>query len=205
MPGDLPGIACISSGRVASVHAHGFELVAPGIGDRGFAVSVSMIGVPSAACSANSCRPGAISGACGNILHVLRADRLHIGDACRRRGARAPRRNGWSCVASFGSVGSWPSTPFYCLTPLSRPMVPRSSWLVMETFLHDALGFRTREIDRQQSVLQIRAQEPPSPPPARRCAGTGGPRCRDEDIAGSCPPACRPRMTSWFSSIDTSS
>ena len=31
-------------------------------------VSVSMIGVPSAACSANSMMPGAICGACGNCL-----------------------------------------------------------------------------------------------------------------------------------------
>ena len=40
-----------------------------------------MIGVPSAACSANSFRPGAICGACGN-RRATSSDRivLHVGD-----------------------------------------------------------------------------------------------------------------------------
>ena len=73
------------------MHADGLEFLAPGIRDRRFAVSVSMIGVPSAACSENSFMPGAIFGACGNkLVHVLGTDRLDIGQIDRRRDEPAP-------------------------------------------------------------------------------------------------------------------
>ena len=121
-------------------------------------LSVSMIGVPSAACSANSFRPGAIFGACGKQpRHVLGADLLDVGDLAFAEALPAPRarRRGFVSNATC-TFSSW--SRLLTETKRSSPLLVPLFVFIDGDCLNDPLRFRPGEIDRQQAVLQIRSQ-----------------------------------------------
>src|SRR6266576_2845805 len=94
-------------------------------------LSVSMIGVPSAAWSAKSFSPGAIFGAWGN-------------------------RSGTPSGSNVTLTSLMVSTPlsFKRSSPLLVPLFV----LIDSNCLNDPFGFRPGKVDRQQPVFQIRAQ-----------------------------------------------
>ena len=147
-----------------SVHADRFEFIAPGIGDRRLARIGDEIGVPSAACSANSFMPG---------LHLrrLRVERMHVFgiDLLHIRNL-APAQNGESLwrhdrIFNVGFVvGHVRYSFFHSSAPESVGSIVRSSQSriyscgVIEIVRARRCRLRTSQVDRQQAVLQVRPQ-----------------------------------------------
>src|SRR6267142_3044851 len=114
-----------------------------------------MIGVPSAACSANSFSPGAIFGACGNSPGTSSERTCFTKAICP-----SPR---WASASTETFSGSNVTlTSLMVSTPSGSK---RSSPLLVPLFmfidsycLNDPFRLRPGEVDRQQPVFQIRAQ-----------------------------------------------
>src|SRR5438105_3243691 len=128
-------------------------------------------------------------------LHVLQADRLDVGNLAAAEARKGFRRDGGQLVLF---VGHWPSTPFW-----SSPVLRQSCCLMAIVFTTRSGSGRARSIDSSPFLRSAPSTSMPSASTKVRWnCRAAMPRCRYCRALSSC---WRPRMTSWLSSMLTSS